>query len=163
MFMISTSIPSLALSADVVMRKRLEAKLRLAHDDLDRRVQERTAALAATQQELNQAQKMEALGHLTGGVAHDFNNLLTAVLRSLELAMKHVSDTRLLRLLTAASQAAQRGAALTSQPLAFSRRQEVEKAMTAVITHVPPTLRRMGRRDTKPKIGLDISVARIGY
>jgi signal transduction histidine kinase/ActR/RegA family two-component response regulator len=133
MFMISTSIPSLALSADVVMRKRLEANLRLTHNDLDRRVQERTAALAATQQELNQAQKMEALGHLTGGVAHDFNNLLTAVLGSLELAMKQVSDTRLLRLLTAASQAAQRGAALTTQMRAFSRRQDV--AMTAIDTN----------------------------
>ena len=125
MFTISMSIPSLALSADVAMRKRVEADLRRAHAEMDRLVQERTAALATTQQELNQAQKMEALGQLTGGVAHDFNNLLTAVLGSLELAMKQVSDARLMRLLSAARRAAQRGAALTAQMLAFARRQEV--------------------------------------
>jgi signal transduction histidine kinase len=125
MFIISTSLPSLALSADVAMRRRIEANLRLVGDQLDLLVQERTAALAATRQELNQAQKMEVLGQLTGGVAHDFNNLLTAVLGSLELAMKQVSDMRLLRLLTAATEAAKRGAALTSQMLAFSRRQEL--------------------------------------
>jgi signal transduction histidine kinase len=125
MFMISTSIPSLALSADVAMRKQIEANLRHAYDEMDRRVQERTAELAATQRELSQAQKMEALGQLTGGVAHDFNNLLTAVLGSLELAMKRVSDARLLRLLTTARQAAERGAALTAQMLAFSRRRDV--------------------------------------
>jgi signal transduction histidine kinase/ActR/RegA family two-component response regulator len=125
MFTISTSIPSLALSADVAMRKRVEADLRRAHNEMDRLVQERTAALVTTQKELNQAQKMEALGQLTGGVAHDFNNLLTAVLGSLELAMKQVSDARLVRLLSAARQAAERGAALTAQMLAFARRQEV--------------------------------------
>jgi CheY-like chemotaxis protein len=59
--------------------------------------------------------------------------LLTAVLGSLELAVKQVSDARLLRLLTAASQAAKRGAALTTQMLAFSRRQEV--AMRAIDTN----------------------------
>jgi signal transduction histidine kinase len=106
MFTISTSIPSLALSAEVAMLKRVEASLRHAHDETDRLIHERTAALAMTQQELNQAHKMEALGQLTGGIAHDFNNLLTAVLGSLELAMKHVSDGRIARLLNAASQAA---------------------------------------------------------
>ena len=125
MFTISTSIPSLALSADVAMRKRVEADLRRAHNEMDRLVQERTTALAMTQQELYQAQKMEALGQLTGGVAHDFNNLLTAVLGSLELAMKQVSDARLVRLLSAARRAAQRGTALTAQMLVFARRQEV--------------------------------------
>jgi signal transduction histidine kinase len=125
MFMISTSVPSLALSADVAMRKRIEANLQRARGALDRQVQEQAIALAATRQELNQAQKMEALGQLTGGVAHDFNNLLTAVLGSLELVIKQVSDARLLRLLTTATHAAERGAALTAQMLAFARRREV--------------------------------------
>jgi CheY-like chemotaxis protein len=78
-----------------------------------------------TRQELNQAQKMEALGPLTGGVADDFNNLLTAVLGSLELAMKQISDARVRGLLTTATHAAGRGAQLTAQMLAFARRREV--------------------------------------
>jgi len=75
---------------------------------------------------LQQMQKMEALGRLTGGVAHDFNNLLTVVLGSLELATLRISDPRVLRLLSAAAQAAQRGARLTAQMLAFARRQPLE-------------------------------------
>ena len=71
---------------------------------------------------LQQAQKMDALGRLTGGVAHDFNNLLTAVLGSLELALRRVTDPTVVRLLNAASTAAQRGAKLTAQMLAFARK-----------------------------------------
>jgi CheY-like chemotaxis protein len=74
---------------------------------------------------LQQAQKMEALGRLTGGVAHDFNNLLTAIMGSLELLQKHVTEPRPRRLIDTARQAAQRGAQLTAQMLAFSRKQEV--------------------------------------
>jgi CheY-like chemotaxis protein/nitrogen-specific signal transduction histidine kinase len=72
-----------------------------------------------------QGQKMEALGRLTGGVAHDFNNLLAIILGSLELVMRRESDARKIRWLTAATQAAQRGAKLTAQMLAFSRRHEI--------------------------------------
>jgi signal transduction histidine kinase len=73
-----------------------------------------------------QARKMEAIGQLTSGVAHDFNNLLAAVMGSVELAERRVSDERVLRLLHNAYQAAKRGATLTEQLLAFSRRQRLE-------------------------------------
>ena len=72
-----------------------------------------------------QGQKMEALGRLTGGVAHDFNNLLAVILGSLELLLRRESDARNVRLLTAATEAAKRGAKLTAQMLAFSRNQEI--------------------------------------
>ncbi len=76
---------------------------------------------------LAQAQKMEAVGQLTGGVAHDFNNLLMAVLGSLELLRKRLpDDPKLLRLLDNAVQGAQRGAALTQRMLAFARRQQLK-------------------------------------
>ncbi|MEH3144994.1 MAG: response regulator [Methylobacterium frigidaeris] len=76
---------------------------------------------------LRQADKMQALGTLAGGVAHDFNNLLTAILGSLELALPKVEDDkRLSRLLTNATQAAQRGAALTKRLLGFSRQRELQ-------------------------------------
>ncbi|MCF4127486.1 MHYT domain-containing protein [Methylobacterium sp. SyP6R] len=84
-------------------------------------------ALVQAQAALAQAQKMEAVGQLTGGVAHDFNNLLMAVLGSLELLRKRLpDDPRLLRLVDNAVQGAERGAALTQRMLAFARRQELK-------------------------------------
>jgi hypothetical protein len=67
MFMISTSVPSLALSADVAMRKGIEANLKLAREALDHQVHEQATALAATRQELNQAQKMGSPAKTVGG------------------------------------------------------------------------------------------------
>jgi PAS domain S-box-containing protein len=87
--------------------------------------QEAEQALEQTRAHLAQAQKMEAIGQLTGGVAHDFNNLLTAVLGSVELLRledpQPNADTE--RLLGVIQHAAERGATLTSRLLAFSRRQ----------------------------------------
>ncbi|MBB3561429.1 PAS domain S-box-containing protein [Rhizobium sp. BK512] len=84
-------------------------------------------ALEQTREELFQAQKMEAIGQLTGGVAHDFNNLLMAVLGSLEILKKRMpQDPALSPLVDNAMLGAQRGAALTQRMLAFSRRQELQ-------------------------------------
>jgi CheY-like chemotaxis protein len=74
---------------------------------------------------LVQSQKMEALGQLTGGLAHDFNNLLTAVLGSLNLLRRTDLDDRQELLATTAQSAGERGARLTQQLLAFSRRQRM--------------------------------------
>ena len=75
---------------------------------------------------LRQAQKMEALGHLTGGIAHDFNNLLTAIIGGLDLVLRRAqADDPNRRYLEGALDAAQRGAKLTSRLLAFSRTQKL--------------------------------------
>jgi signal transduction histidine kinase len=75
---------------------------------------------------LRQAQKMEAVGQLTGGIAHDFNNLLTAVIGNLDMIRSRSSDNERVQKLTEnALEAAQRGAKLTSQLLAFSRSQRM--------------------------------------
>ncbi len=75
--------------------------------------------------QLQQAQKMEAIGQLTGGVAHDFNNLLTAVTGNLELLLRRMGDERAERYARSALRAAQRGGELTQQLLAFARRQNL--------------------------------------
>ena len=84
-------------------------------------------ALEEARETLFQAQKMEAVGQLTGGVAHDFNNLLMVIKGSLQLLRKRVlHDARALHLLDNAEQGAIRGAALTQRMLAFARRQELQ-------------------------------------
>jgi PAS domain S-box-containing protein len=73
-----------------------------------------------------QAQKMEAVGQLTAGLAHDFNNLLQVVNGNLELATARVTDERALRYLQSAKGAAERGARLTGQLLAFARKTRLD-------------------------------------
>ena len=79
------------------------------------------------EQSLRQAQKMEAVGQLTGGVAHDFNNLLMAILGSLELVRKRLPyDPKITPLIDNAMHGAQRGATLTQRLLSFARKQELK-------------------------------------
>jgi signal transduction histidine kinase len=82
---------------------------------------------------LRQAQKMEAVGQLTGGLAHDFNNLLTGIIGSLELLQARLAQGRLeevARYITGAQGAASRAASLTHRLLAFSRRQTLDPVPT---------------------------------
>nr|WP_294846835.1 PAS domain-containing sensor histidine kinase [uncultured Sphingomonas sp.] len=125
---------------------------------LQKQVEERTADLVATQDQLRQAQKMEALGQLTGGIAHDFNNLLTVVVGGLDLIAKRVDDERLLRYARNALAAAERGARLTAQLLAFSRVQRLEVVpvyVAPLIDEMRPLLRNVLGPGIDKKIDLD--------
>ena len=113
-----------ALEARVLERT---ADLRRFNEELEQRIEERTHERETALAQLFEAQKMDTIGQLTGGVAHDFNNLLMAVLGSLTLLEKRLpDDPQCRRLLQNAVQGAQRGAALTQRLLAFSRRQELK-------------------------------------
>ena len=100
---------------------------------LEERVAERTgelmdevAAREKAQEQLLQAQKMESVGQLTGGIAHDFDNLLMAVMGNLEILRKRLpDDPSIRRLIDGAQQGAQRGASLTQRMLAFARQQDL--------------------------------------
>ncbi|QIK78256.1 response regulator [Sphingomonas piscis] len=120
-----TELHNLAGSLETKVRDRTR-DLASANDRLTAEIAEREKAEAR----LIQAQKMEAVGQLTGGLAHDFNNLLTAVVGSLDLLLRRTDDEKLKRLANNALQAAERGAKLTAQLLAFSRRQRLSPAAT---------------------------------
>jgi signal transduction histidine kinase/ActR/RegA family two-component response regulator len=104
------------------------AELQRFNEELEQRIEVRTRERETALAQLFEAQKMDTIGRLTGGVAHDFNNLLMAVLGSLALLEKRLGadDEPSRRLLQNAVQGAQRGAALTQRLLAFSRRQELK-------------------------------------
>lgn len=84
---------------------------------------------SVAEEALRQSQKLDAIGHLTGGVAHDFNNLLTIIIGNLETAQRHLeswtdgAQLKLARRLDNAMHGAQRAATLTKRLLAFSRQQ----------------------------------------
>jgi PAS domain S-box-containing protein len=104
-----------------------EAALRELNATLEERVAGRTAELEQTHEALRQAQKMEAVGQLTGGVAHDFNNLLTIIRSSVDfLRRPDLPEARKSRYLDAVSETVDRAAKLTGQLLAFARRQALK-------------------------------------
>ncbi|MCP3982494.1 MAG: PAS domain-containing protein [bacterium] len=117
---------------DVTEEKRMEEELRRARDDLELRVEQRTREVEEAQAHLRQAQKMEAVGQLTGGVAHDFNNLLGVISGNLEMARDLADSKQLTSLLDRAMNATTRGAMLIQRLLAFSRRQTLSPRATDV-------------------------------
>ena len=125
-----TTLISLAKAALRARRRQYEARARLIelHElaaDLERRVEERTAERQRALAQLHEAQKLETLGQLTGGVAHDFNNLLTPIVGALDLLQRKMegSDSRTERLIGNALQSAERAKLLVQRLLGFARRQ----------------------------------------
>jgi hypothetical protein len=116
------------------------------------------AELAAAQEALRQAQKMEAIGHLTGGIAHDFNNLLAGIGGSLELLQTRLAQGRLGdvdRYVAAAQGSVRRAAALTQRLLAFSRRQTLDPKPTDV-NRLITGLEELIRRTVGPAIAVEV-------
>ncbi len=115
------------------LRKQARDTLLHANEMLEHRVAEEMAQRARAEESLRQAQKMEAIGHLTGGVAHDFNNLLTVIGGGVETVQRIMAatpagsdDARVKRALGMIGQAADRAATLTHRLLAFARRQTLD-------------------------------------
>jgi signal transduction histidine kinase len=128
-----TTLVSLAQAALRGRRRQYEARARLEElhqlaSDLERRVEERTREHEEAVAQLHEAQKLETLGQLTGGVAHDFNNLLTPITGALDLLQRKYAaeDPRSARLIANALLAADRAKTLVQRLLGFARRQTLQ-------------------------------------
>ena len=111
-------------------RQAAEDDLRQMTRNLEQRVLEEVNARLSAEEQLRQAQKLEAIGGLTGGVAHDFNNLLQVISGNLHLLARHEPDNANVQRRTGAALAAvERGAKLSAQLLAFARRQPLSPAV----------------------------------
>ncbi len=131
---------------DITEAKQAQTDLTRINDLLAERVQAALSERDEAEAALRRAQKLEAVGQLTGGVAHDFNNLLTVIIGALDLIQRHPKDeARRDRMIEAAHAAARRGERLTQQLLTFSRRQALKPEIVPVddlLGEYEPLLRR---------------------
>ncbi len=150
---------------DVTDAKRAEQDLKRINELLEERVGEALAEKAKAEADLMHAQRLEAVGRLTGGVAHDFNKLLTVVIGALDIMLRSPDDApKRQKLGEAALAAARRGEGLTHQLLAFSRRQALRPEavdLNVQIRESEPLLRRAVGEAVEFKLKLRRGGARV--
>ena len=172
----STAVATAWLST--ARRRAEEAHRRLA-SVLEKRVADRTADLEATnralqremaerarlEEQVRQAQRLEAVGRLAGGIAHDFNNLLTVIIGSADLLAEEIPQgTESRTLLVEVQKAAARAAVLTRQLLAYGRRQQLQPqavSLNALVQDVLRMLRRLLPDRVSARADLDSRAARV--
>lgn len=123
------------LFKDVTDKVHAEVALHQLNETLEQRVADALVQREQAEAALRQAQKMEAVGQLTGGLAHDFNNLLAGITGSFEMIARRIDQGRVAdvgRYVAAGLGAARRAASLTHRLLAFSRRQTLSPRPTAI-------------------------------
>ncbi|PYV14774.1 MAG: hypothetical protein DMG07_11210, partial [Acidobacteria bacterium] len=174
------------VTRDLSERRDAEESLRSLHRNLEAEVRKRTAELVQAndsllveiaerrraeevrrklEEQLQQSQKMEAVGRLAGGVAHDFNNLLTGIMAFTELLLEHLPpDDPLREGAEEALKSCQRSALLTRQLLAMSRRRALEPLvldLNTVIADMSTMLRRLIGEDIEFATSLDPEAGRV--
>ncbi len=146
-------------AANLELERRANA-LAESNTQLRLEVAERQKAQTA----LAQAQKMEAIGQLTGGIAHDFNNLLMVISSGLRLLESREAPVKRANIVASMQQAVDRGAGLTKQLLAFSRRQKLSPEVVVVqdrIDNLRALLERSLREDIALKIDFEDEVSAV--
>ena len=128
----AAALSGISLAAHRKFGERIRLRIALSHEqrkltETNQRLLQEIAQRRTAEATLHQAQKMEAIGHLTGGIAHDFNNLLQVMIGNMHMIRRLGADNpRIVKYADAAEQAATRGSQLTSSLLTFARRQTLE-------------------------------------
>ncbi|WP_297771023.1 CHASE domain-containing protein [uncultured Roseovarius sp.] len=154
-------IPSIVMGLSMEARQRAIKDLEAANTALQHQMHDikiARAAQAEAEVQLRQSQKLEAVGHLTGGVAHDFNNLLTVILGNAELISEQVSDPKIRHMADVTMSAAERGAQLIGRLLAFARRKPLDPKptdMNQVIKAMQPLIHRSLPASTEIEFVID--------
>jgi signal transduction histidine kinase len=150
------ALSGISLAAHRKIGERIRLRIALGHEqrkliEANERLQEEVAQRRTAEATLHQAQKMEAIGHLTGGIAHDFNNLLQVMIGNIDLIRRLGADNpQIVQHAGAAEQAAIRASELTNSLLTFARRQTLETKpvdINALLLEFEPILlRTLGTR-----------------
>jgi PAS domain S-box-containing protein len=146
----------LGTAIDITARKAVEEELRQLNATLAERVRDAVTSREEALAQLHEAQKLETLGQLTGGVAHDFNNLLQPVIGGLDLLRRRTDDARAEKLIDGALQSAERAKTLVQRLLAFARRQQLRPVATDVAGLVHG-MRELIERSLGPRIAVEIA------
>ncbi len=158
--------------------QRVQEELKALTEHLEEEVEERTAALTAeiaerketeealraSEQQLRQSQKLEAVGQLAGGIAHDFNNLLTVINGNSHLLLRGLSEETHRDRVEEIKRAGERAAQLTRQLLAFSRKQVLQPTLldlNSVVPDMDKLLRRLIGADIDLRTVLDAELRRV--
>ncbi len=147
-----------AAQTELAERVRAETSVRELNDTLEHRVTQEIDRRAEAEEALRQAQKMEAVGQLTGGLAHDFNNLLAGISGSLDVIKRRLGQGRtegIEKFIAGAQTSADRAAALTQRLLAFSRRQTLDPKPTDV-NRLVVGMEDLIRRTVGPSISVEV-------
>lgn len=145
------------LFKDITPRKIAEKELVALNDELTARIEKAVAERGQALAQLHEAQKLETIGQLTGGVAHDFNNLLTPIVGALDILSRRPElEDRVRNLVDGGIQAAEKARTLVQRLLAFSRRQTLENKPVD-ISHVVCGMQDLIARSIGPQIKLDVT------
>ena len=148
---------NLARLAPAIERERNDAELR-------RQARDERTARRAIERQLQEAQKMEAVGRLAGGIAHDFNNLLTAILGFSSLALDRLTSTEGRFEIEQVKQAAERAARFTRQLLAFSRQQVMSPRLidpVEAVNQMMPMLQQLMGEDVQLQMNGHAGIGRV--